>query len=263
MFVISKLFWNAVQPLSLVFLLGLLALVLIWFRWLRLAVGALSLSLLILFLTLYTTLGSVLLQSLEARFPRPGADPSDVSCMIVLGGAFETEVTTARGGMDLNQAADRFVEALRLAIRYPEASILVSGGDGSLSGVYEGDAAASIRFFEAFGISRDRLIAETTSRNTDENAKNSRELLSERNLGQCLLITSAFHMPRSVGLFRKAGVDAAPWPVDYRTAGDLSFALDFTQPTLNAQQMSTAVREWVGLAAYRILGRIDDVFPAP
>ncbi|MGE8102110.1 YdcF family protein [Allorhizobium sp. NPDC080224] len=263
MFVVSKLFWNAIQPLSLVFLLGLLALALIWFRWLRLAVAALSLSLLILFLTLYTTLGSVLLQSLEARFSKPAADPASVSCMIVLGGAFETEVTTARGGVDLNQAADRFVEALRLAMRYPEASILVSGGDGSLSGVYEGDAAASIRFFEAFGISSDRLIAETTSRNTDENAQNSRELLSSRDLEQCLLITSAFHMPRSVGLFRKAGVDVAPWPVDYRTAGNLTFALDFTQPTLNAQQMSTAVREWVGLAAYRILGRIDDVFPAP
>ncbi|SIP89824.1 Uncharacterized SAM-binding protein YcdF, DUF218 family [Rhizobium sp. RU33A] len=263
MFVVSKLFWNAIQPLSLVFLLGVLALILIWFRWLRSAVAALSLSLLILFLTLYTTLGSVLLQSLEARFPRPAADPSEVSCMIVLGGAFETEVTTARGGVDLNQAADRFVEALRLAMRYPEARILVSGGDGSLSGVYEGDAAASIRFFEAFGIPGDRLIAETTSRNTDENAQNSRELLSGRDLGPCLLITSAFHMPRSVGLFRKAGVDVAPWPVDYRTAGNLSFALDFTQPTLNAQQMSTAVREWVGLAAYRILGRIDDVFPAP
>lgn len=263
MFVISKLFWNAIQPLSLVFLLGLLALLLIGFRRLRLAATSLALALVILFLTLYTTLGSVLLQTLEARFPRPDRDPSDVACMIVLGGAFETEVTTARGGMDLNQAADRFVEALRLAIRYPEAQILVSGGDGSLSGTYEGDAAASVRFFEAFGISRDRLIAEATSRNTDENAQNSRELLSSRNLGPCLLITSAFHMPRSVGLFRQAGIEVTPWPVDYRTAGNLSFAVDLTQPTLNAQQTSTAVREWVGLVAYRALDRIDSVFPAP
>jgi uncharacterized SAM-binding protein YcdF (DUF218 family) len=252
-----------VQPLSLVFLLACLALVLIWIRWLRWAVSLLSLSLLLLFLTLYTTLGSVLLQTLEARFPRPTADPGQISCMIVLGGAFETEVTTARGGIDLNQAADRFVEALRLAIRNPEAKILVSGGDGSLSGAYEGDAAASIRFFEAFGISRDRLIAETTSRNTDENAQNSRELLASRHLGQCLLITSAFHMPRSVGLFRKAGVAVTPWPVDYRTAGNVAFRLDFTQPTLNAQQMSTSVREWVGLLAYRMLGRIDEIYPAP
>lgn len=263
MFVVSKLFWNMVQPLSLVFLLGGLSLVLIGMRVVRTAAAALSLALLILFLTLYTTLGSVLLQTLEARFPRPASDPAQLSCMIVLGGAFETEVTTTRRGMDLNQAADRFVEALRLAIRYPQAKILVSGGDGSLSGAYEGDAAASIRFFEAFGIPRDRLIVETTSRNTDENAQNSRELLASSGLGQCLLITSAFHMPRSVGLFRKAGVDVAPWPVDYRTAGNLSFALDFTQPTLNAQQMSTAVREWVGLAAYRALGRIDEIYPAP
>ena len=263
MFVISKLCWNAVQPLSLVFLLGLVALGLIGLRWLRLAATSLAVALLILFLTLYTTSGSVLLQTLEARFPRAESDPSDVSCMIVLGGAFETEVTTTRGGMDLNQAADRFVEALRLTMRFPEAKILVSGGDGSLSGAFEGDAAASIRFFEAFGIRRDRLITETTSRNTDENAQNSRDLLASNGLGQCLLITSAFHMPRSVGLFRKAGVAVTPWPVDYRTAGDISFALDFTQPTLNAQQMSTAVREWVGLVAYRLLGRIDAVFPAP
>lgn len=263
MFVVSKVFWNLVQPLSLVFLFAVFALLLIGLKHLRLAAAALSFALVVLFLTLYTTLGSFLLQTLEARFPRPAGDPPELACMIVLGGAFETEVTTARGGMDLNQAADRFVEALRLAIRYPEAKILVSGGDGSLSGIYEGDAAASIRFFEAFGISRDPLIAETTSRNTDENAQNSRELLASNDLGQCLLITSAFHMPRSVGLFRKAGVEVTPWPVDYRTAGNISFALDFTQPTLNSQQMSTAVREWVGLVAYRLMGRIDAVFPAP
>ncbi len=263
MFVVSKVFWNLVQPLSLVFLFAALALLLIGLKHLRLAAAALSFALVVLFLTLYTTLGSFLLQTLEARFPRPAGDPPELACMIVLGGAFETEVTTARGGMDLNQAGDRFVEALRLAIRYPEAKILVSGGDGSLSGIYEGDAAASTRFFEAFGISRDRLIAETTSRNTDENAQNSRELLASNDLGQCLLITSAFHMPRSVGLFRKAGVEVTPWPVDYRTAGNISFALDFTQPTLNSQQMSTAVREWVGLVAYRLMDRIDAVFPAP
>lgn len=263
MFVISKLFWNAVQPLSLVFLFGSVCLVLIWFRHLRLAAASLSLALIILFLTLYTTLGSVLLQTLEARFPRPDTDPAELSCMIVLGGAFETEVTTARGGVDLNQAADRFVETLRLAMRHQQAKILVSGGDGSLSGAFEGDAAASIRFFEAFGISRDRLITETTSRNTDENAQNSRGLLESNGLGQCLLITSAFHMPRAVGLFRKAGIEVTPWPVDYRTAGNISFALDFTQPTLNAQQMSTSVREWVGLAAYRALGRIDEIYPGP
>ena len=263
MFVLSKLVWMAVQPLSLVFFLGLVALLLILLRWRRAAIGLLSTALLVLFATLYTTTGSVLLQTLEARFPRPAADPANLACMIVLGGAFETEVTTARGGIELNQSADRFVEALRLALLHPQAKILVSGGDGSLSGAYEGDAAASLRFFSAFGLARDRLITEMTSRNTDENAQNSREVLLDNGLSDCLLITSAFHMPRSVGLFRKAGLIVTPWPTDFRTTGKVRLALDLTQPTLNAQQMATATREWLGLLAYRALGRIDAVFPAP
>lgn len=263
MFVLSKLFWMAVQPLSLVFLLGLSSLLLMLLRWRRTALGALCAAMLVLFLTLYTTTGSYLLQGLEARFPRPASDPANVACMIVLGGAFETEVTTTRGGIELNQAADRFVEALRLALLYPNARILVSGGDGSLSGAYEGDAAASVRFFQAFGLSPDRLVMETTSRNTDENAQNSRQILADHGLSNCLLITSAFHMPRSVGLFRKAGLAVTPWPTDFRTTGKIALGFDFTQPTLNAQQMATATREWIGLVAYRFLGRIDTVFPAP
>lgn len=263
MFVLSKLVWMAVQPLSLVFFLGLAALLLILLRWRRAAVAMLSTALLMLFATLYTTTGTVLLQTLEARFPRPASGPADVACMIVLGGAFETEVTTARGGIELNQSADRFVEALRLAFLHPQAKILVSGGDGSLSGTYEGDAAASLRLFEAFGLPRGRLVTETTSRNTDENAQNSRQILADAGLSDCLLITSAFHMPRSVGLFRKAEIPVTPWPTDFRTSGKVTLALDFTQPTLNAQQMATATREWLGLLAYRALGRIDAVFPAP
>ncbi|KQW32116.1 hypothetical protein ASE36_07960 [Rhizobium sp. Root274] len=261
MFVLSKLFWMAIQPLSLVFLLCMLALILMRFR--RMAVSLLSVALLLLFVTLYTTTGSYLLQTLEARFPRPSADPANVACMIVLGGAFETEVTTARGGIELNQSADRFVEALRLALLHPQAKILVSGGDGSLSGAYEGDAAASLRFFGAFGLPADRLVTEITSRNTDENVQNSRQILAQNGLADCLLITSAFHMPRSVGLFRKAGITVTPWPTDFRTTGKVGLGLDFTQPTRNAQQMATATREWLGLLAYRALGRIDAVFPAP
>lgn len=263
MFVISKLFWMLAQPLSLA-CFAILAAALAQFFRLRRTGLALSLAAgVILFVVLFSTAGSYALQGLEARFPRPQKDPDTLSCMIVLGGAFETEVTTSRGGIDLNQAADRFVEALRLAMAYPQAKILVSGGDGSLSGAYEGDAAASLRFFSAFGIPADRLIAERDSRTTFENAAFSRNVLEANGLSDCLLITSAFHMPRSVGLFRKAGIAVTPWPVDYRTSGKLDLTLDFTQPTLNTQQTSTAVREWIGLAAYYMTGRIDTLYPAP
>ncbi|GEO85319.1 MULTISPECIES: YdcF family protein [Alphaproteobacteria] len=263
MFLISKLFWVVAQPLSLAFLAVLFALVALGAGLRRSGVALGAIACAILFVTLYTTTGSYVLQGLEARFPRPADDPQSLSCMIVLGGSFETEVTTTRGGIEMNQAADRFVEALRLARRFPQSVILVSGGDGSLSGRYEGDAVASDRFFTVFGISSDRLLRETRSRTTAENVDNSRSLLLQNGLQNCLLITSAFHMPRAVGLFRSAGLAIVPWPTDYRTSGKVRLALDFTQPTLNAQQMATAVREWTGLAAYYLMGRIGALYPAP
>jgi uncharacterized SAM-binding protein YcdF (DUF218 family) len=209
----------------------------------------------VLFITLYTSAGSFALQSREGRYPKV-ADPETLSCMIVLGGAFESEVTTARGGIEFNQSADRFVEALRLALKYPQSRILISGGDGSFSGVYEGEAQASERFFSAFGVDAGRMVKENTSRTTYENTVNTADLLQAQGLRDCALITSAFHMPRSVALFAKAGITITPWPVDFRTSGRVSLGFDFTQPALNAQLTATAVREWMALAGYRLAGRI-------
>ncbi|MCF6369124.1 YdcF family protein [Rhizobium halophilum] len=262
MFLISKLFWLAAQPLSLAFLFAALAALLAFFGWRRSGGAAGLLSALVLFVTLYTTAGGVALQVLEERFPKPEVEPQDLSCILVLGGALENEVTTSRGGVELNQAGDRYLEALRLALRHPNARILISGGDGSISGAYEGEAGASERLFSAFGLPPERLVKENASRTTYENALQTKDLLARENLSDCLLVTSAFHMPRSVGLFRKADIPVTPWPVDYRTSGVLRLGFDFTQPTSNAQLTSTAVREWIGLFAYYLTGRIDSLFPA-
>nr|WP_246638762.1 YdcF family protein [Rhizobium binae] len=258
---LSKLVWIFCQPLSLAFLLVLFALIAGLLRWRGLSILGAGVSALILFVTLYTTAGNLLMQGLEQRFAKPAADPENLQCMIVLGGAFENEVNTARHGIEFNGGADRFVEALRLAQKFPGSRILVSGGDGSISGIYEGDAAASERFFPLFGISRERLIEETQSRTTFENAVNTREFLASQGLSHCLLITSGFHMPRSVGIFRKLSIDIVPWPTDYRTDGQVRPGLDFTQPNLNAQNMATAIREWYGLVGYYLAGRTSELYP--
>lgn len=261
MFLVSKLFWVFAQPLSIAFLLSAMAALLMFAGWRRIGGFSALLAALVLFVTLFTTTGTVALQVLEARFPKPAADPQVVSCMIVLGGALDNEINTARGGMELNQAADRFVEALRLARNHPQARILISGGDGSISGGYEGEAQTAERLFSAFGILPERLVKENTSRTTYENSLNTAALLKSNGLENCLLVTSAFHMPRAIGLFRKAGIPVIPWPVDYRTSGIVGPALDFTQPALNAQITTTAAREWMSLTAYYLAGRIGTLFP--
>ncbi|ASY65001.1 putative membrane protein [Sinorhizobium sojae CCBAU 05684] len=260
MFLASKIFWLVAQPLSLAFFSLLLGLLLTFAR-LRRTGGAFgALGLLVLFLSLYTSTGSYSLQILEDRFPRP-SPPQELSCIIVLGGAFENEVMAGRGGVEFNQAGDRFVETVRLARTYPAARILVSGGDGSFSGAYAGDARASGTFFASSGIRPERLIREEESRTTFENAANTKDLLAVHGLENCALVTSAFHMPRSVGLFRRLGVDVTPWPTDYRTNGRVRFGFDFTQPSLNAQLTTTAAREWIGLIGYYLTGRTPTVLP--
>lgn len=261
MFVFSKLVWIFGQPLSLAFFGALLALIAGLPRWRVLSALGAAGSVIILFVTLYTTLGNYMLQELEERFPKPTGDPDDVKCMIVLGGAFENDVNTVRHGIEFADGADRFIEALRLAQKYPQSRILVSGGDGSLSGTYEGDAAASRRFFPLFGVGKERLVEETQSRTTYENALNTKEFLAQQGFSNCLLITSAFHMPRSVGLFRKLGIDIVPWPTDYRTTGNVTLNLDLTQPSLNGQNLGTALREWYGLVGYYLADRTSALFP--
>lgn len=261
MFLVSKVFWLLAQPLSLIFVLLLLSYIFggAGFRRLHGALSGIAATL--FFFTLFTSCGAVMLQVLENRITRPASLPADLSCILILGGAFENEVIAGRGGMEFNQAADRFIEGLKLAQAHPAAKILVSGGDGSFSGTYDGDAQTSIAFFSTFGISPDRIIREDQSRTTFENAANTKHVLDDNGLSNCALITSAFHMPRSVGLFRKLGIPVTPWPVDYRTSGQLTLGPDFSQPSLNAQLTTTAMREWTGLIAYYVSGRTRVLFP--
>ncbi|MDW9825450.1 YdcF family protein [Sinorhizobium meliloti] len=261
MFLVSKIFWLVAQPLSLAFLALLVGVLLMLGRFRRCGGTSSAFGLAVLFVTLFTTAGSYFLQILEDRFPRPTPEPTELTCIIVLGGAFENVVMASRGGMELNQAAERFVETLRLAQAYPQARILVSGGDGSLSGIYEGDAHASENFFGTFGIGSDRLIREGESRTTFENARYTRDLLAKNGLDRCALVTSAYHMPRSIGLFRANGMEVTPWPTDYRTSGKVRLGFDFTQPSLNAQLATTAAKEWTGLVAYYLLGRTQTLLP--
>jgi uncharacterized SAM-binding protein YcdF (DUF218 family) len=125
----------------------------------------------------------------------------------------------------------------------------------------EADYAAMV--FDSLGIDRSRLIIERNSRNTLENAEFSKAIANPKRGERWLLVTSAFHMPRAVGLFRKAGFPVEPYPVDWRTGdkSDLaSFAMAATDGLLKTD---IAVREWIGLIAYRLNGKTEDLLPGP
>jgi uncharacterized SAM-binding protein YcdF (DUF218 family) len=262
-FYLSKIFGFFIQPLNFSILLlaaGLLAILLGWRRTgLILDVAAV----LILVLSAWTSFGAVLLNPLEERFARPANLPVAVDGVVVLGGGFEGAVNLARGGYEMNSGGDRFVETAILARRHPEAKIVVTGGTGALILEGEGDADTAPRLLTALGVAPERLILEKRSRNTHENAVFTKELVTPQPGETWLLVTSAFHMPRSMALFGKAGFEVLPWPVDYRTSGKEGFGV-FRDNAADALQNTTvAIREWVGLLAYWLSGRIDGPFPGP
>ena len=261
-FYLSKIFWFFVQPLNLaIFLLlaGLLA-ALIGRR--RLAATGSVLAFLILVLSAWTSLGAMMLNPLEERFPKPQL-PQKVDGIVVLGGGFEGAINLVRGSYELNSGGDRMVETAILARRFPEAKVVVSGGTGELLLEGEGDATTAPRLLSALGVSADRLVLENRSRNTYENAVFTKELVTPNAGETWLLVTSAFHMPRAKALFDKAGFATIPWPVDYRTTGREGIGLFRDNPADSLQVTTMAIREWIGLFAYRLSGKIDQLFPAP
>lgn len=258
---LTRIFWLLVQPLSLVVLLLLAGLALSWLkrRWIaRVLVGS---ALLLLFLCCFTTFGYVLITPLEQRFERP-AEPEQIAGIVVLGGGMDGEVNSVRGGYELNRSGDRYVEALRLALRYPDARIVIAGGPAALV-QQEPEALAGKRFFEAFGIAPERILMDDQSRNTEENAQFAKQLAGATEGQTWLLVTSAFHMPRAVGLFRKADFRVIPWPADYVASGAEGLRIKPDQSTENVSVSSLALREWTGLLGYYLTGRIDEVLPGP
>lgn len=260
-FFLSKLFWMLVQPVTLVFLLVLAGWLLVLFGRRRLGLVTGGLGILMLGLASFTTLGALLLLPLENRFTRPAEMPTQVDTIVMLGGATSGRVSTLRQVAELTDAGDRLTETLMLARRYPAARIVMSGGSGLPGADGEPEAETAARFFTAQGIAPERLVLESASRNTDENAVLTKVMLGETP-GTVLLVTSAFHMPRSVGLFRKVGIEVIAWPTDYRSAGDEGLWIDVVNPVVNLNVVGVGVKEWIGLAVYHWTGRIDNLFPA-
>jgi uncharacterized SAM-binding protein YcdF (DUF218 family) len=266
-FILAKTAGFFSAPSNLLITFGLIGLVLMTTRFAR-AGRRLALTALVLLAFIgLTPFGNAIILPLEERFPpfdaSRDAARSPPAGIICLGGALDTVVSTVRGEVALNEAAERMTAIAELARRYPQARIVFTGGSGRL--IYDGVTEASLaaRLFESFGIARERITLEDKSRDTDENARFTRDLVQPKPDERWLLVTSAHHMPRSVGAFRAAGFSVEAFPVDYRTRGAIDMLRFFSTVGDGLRRTDTAMREWVGLVAYRLTGRTAELFPRP
>jgi uncharacterized SAM-binding protein YcdF (DUF218 family) len=262
-FVLSKVLGFFALPSNFLITIGLVGLVLLCTRFTRLASWLVVTSIALLAIAGLSPLGNVLLLPLEQRFPPWDPSHGAPDGIVVLGGALSPEISAARGAVALNESAERITVAVELARRYPNARIIFSGGNAALLREGGVEAAFAVQEFEALGIPHERITAEEQSRNTVENAVFSRLLAQPKPGERWLLLTSAYHMPRAMGVFRAAGFPVEAYPVDWRTRGPIDAVEPFASLGDGLRRTDTAMREWIGLLAYRLTGKTAELFPSP
>lgn len=208
-------------------------------------------------------IGDWLLRPLEDRFPIIETPSERIDGIVVLGGTMDSAVTASRGAPALNDRAERLTATAILARRHPGARVVVASGDAGLfpQGIPEGPAMAAL--LADLGVAPARITVEDRSRNTDENARFVRDLARPAADERWILVTSAFHMPRAVGCFRRIGWPVVPFPVDHMTHGGgrgPGFHFDLRR---GLNRLHPAMHEWIALAVYRLLDRTDSLLPAP
>jgi len=262
-FAISKILGFFALPSNLIISLGILGAFLLRTRHARAGWGLVVGSLLLLAVVGFSPIGNIMMLQLEQRFPAWDISRGEPDGIIVLGGALSPRVSLARNTVALNEAAERLTAAVELALRYPKARVLYSGGSGSLVHDDADEARHAMQLFESLGIARSRILLEEQSRNTAENAVFSKRVANPKPGEHWLLITSAHHMPRAVGCFRRAGFAVVPYPVDWRTRGPDSMIDPFNSLAHGLLRSDAATKEYIGLLIYWLTGRILELWPGP
>ena len=182
-----------------------------------------------------------LMGALEGTYQPPENPQGD--CVIMLGGgAFPDTPDVSGVGTLCSAPANRLLTAVRLQ-RKLDVPIILSGGQ-----VYTDsgpEAVIAKRILMDLGVPEDKIIVEGKSVNTTQNAKFSTELMKERGLTKPILVTSAFHMRRSVLNFAKNGVEVVAYPADYRVNPRHDFHYNKLKPSIGALDDNVTVMQEV------------------
>jgi uncharacterized SAM-binding protein YcdF (DUF218 family) len=260
-FYLSKYIWIVISPDSLFIIFLTLSLLLFLLRHTKKATLLLGLlTFCTLFLSFFS-IGDWMLYPLESRFQHNPDLPEQVDGIIVLGGPIIPDRSVEWQQLETNQFHERFSSFIQLAQLYPDARLVFSGGNASTN--LDKPAAAQIAeaYFLRSGISPDRLLIDNKARNTAENASYSRHLVTPQSNETWILITTAFHMPRAVGVFCQQNWKVMPYPVDHQTLPSKLHKPGFSLIE-NANHLVLASHEWLGLLAYYLSGKTHQLFPA-
>ena len=259
-FYISKIIWLLASPDSLLLILLLFSLTLLFLGKISSAKKLLSVVSLAFILIAFFPLGEWLLHPLESQFKTNPTLPTNVDGIIVLSGSEKAELSHIWNQVEVGAAAERNLAFLNLARRYPKAKLVFTGGTGRLTKQNYKAADVAKKLFEQQNFNIKRITFESKSRNTFENAINSKEIVKPLKNEKWVLITTGWHMPRSIGIFCKVDWKTIPYPVDHQTRKGSLYRIDFDFAK-NLVLLKTGIKEWLGLFAYYLSSKTTSLLP--
>ena len=249
----SKLLWGVISPDGLLVIAFALGMGLWTFGRVKSARRLLTVLFgVMVFITLFPV-GSWLLYPLESRY---AAHPEliDIDGIVVLSGAEQSQKTSLWDSVNLGEAAERNLAFMALARKLPKAQLVFTGGSGKLFAQDFKAADVARRLFKEQGLDLTRIIFESESRNTWENAYFSKRLVQPKRGEKWVLITTGWHMPRAAGAFCQVGWNVIPYPVDFATLPENFWSVDWGLAE-HLRQLKIAVKEWLGRGVYQLTGK--------
>ncbi len=258
-FIISKIVWFLISPLNLIWLL-MVSGYLIINRHPNLGYKMIFTGVVLFVLLGVLPIGHNLTVFLEKQYLRERL-PKQVDGIIVLGGAFNTHISNKTGQLALNENIGRMVEFVALSKIYPNAKLVFSGGSGRLLSKDRKEAEDAQTFLGIMGVQGARLIIEPDSRNTYENVVFTKKLVEPKPDEKWIVITSAFHMPRTMGIFEQQGWKVIPYVSAPRTDGEYQIYPRSFSILGQFYLLSNAIKEFVGSATYYFSGKSAFLLP--
>ncbi len=253
-FILSKIFWTLAQPLNAICLLAASGLI-FRMKWPKAGTKMVVVAVCLLLICGMLPVGPVLMVWLERQYPATEA-PTNVDGIIVLGGAFESNLSRKSEKLSANSDIGRIFCAVELTKINPSARLAFTGGSGDILNPETLEGQDIRQFINLIDFKHRNILFEEKSRNTFENAVYSKEMLNPQNDENWVLVTSAYHMPRSVSVFQKLDWNVTAYSCGHKTTG--KYGEIFTQlpsVTGNFTMLNIAIKEIIGSVIYYVTGK--------
>jgi uncharacterized SAM-binding protein YcdF (DUF218 family) len=220
-------------------------------------------ALVILFLSGNRWISYSLARSLEWQY-LPKQDGISAPAIVVLGGGTESALFP-RSAVEVNSAGDRMIHAADLYHMGASPLLVLSGGNVDwMESIDNSPAADMHQIILKLGVPDSAIVLQPKSQNTYEDALYSAALLKEKGINKIILVTSAMHMPRSVALFEKQGLEVLPSPTDFTITEDgwnrtfspnlETFIINILPNSSSLGLTTNAMKEYIGLVTYQLQG---------